>query len=606
MNEKSFYTLFSSSIFQNDRRPTMVAVIFSNRRLALVFALCFVTFWLASLFGVYKISSPERKTAAQVALQEHMGRLTKALNTAEQSRQRIDALHTQFEEALAQLEGLDEGEDRDRLLAEIEERIAGSMAAAGGAGYHLSGASLPGSKSSPSSDYEQLRRRIETNVKEFWRYANTEAKKLDNAAPVLNLLGEHKSSLLNDLDEMRKSDGYDDWRRAELESLSELVQKRLHYIQHPDDCSTARKLVCRLNKGCGYGCQIHHVAYCFIMAYATERTLILKSESWRYNRAGWEQVFQPLSDTCKSAEGTSLANWPATDNIQVVTCPIADSLNPRPAFLPLAIPADLAPRLMRVHGDPAVWWIGQFIKYLLRFQPATQGMLDRGMEKLNFRGPIVGVHIRRTDKVGTEAAFHSVDEYMVGVKEYYDQMAMKQNGADKDKRRVFIASDDPQVIAEARKKYPDYEIIGDPNVAKSAAVSTRYDSSSLNGIILDTYLLSKCDYLVCTFSSQVCRLAYEMKMGQPVDTSDQFISLDDIYYYGGQSAHNREAVVAHKPRNAGEIYLRPGDLVGIAGNHWNGLSKGHNENTNQGGLFPSFKVKDKVRVTDFPTYSHVK
>jgi len=26
--------------------------------------------------------------------------------------------------------------------------------------------------------------------------------------------------------------------------------------------------------------------------------------------------------------------------------------------------------------------------------------------------PIVGIHVRRTDKVGTEAAFHSVEEYM--------------------------------------------------------------------------------------------------------------------------------------------------------------------------------------------------
>lgn len=107
-------------------------------------------------------------------------------------------------------------------------------------------------------------------------------------------------------------------------------------------------------------------------------------------------------------------------------------------------------------------------------------------------------------------------------------------------------------------------------------------------------------------SFQVCRLAYEIKMSQNVDVADQYTSLDDIYYYGGQNSHNREAVLPHKPRGSTEIHLRPGDLVGIAGNHWNGLSKGHNENTNQGGLFPSFKVRDKVRITDFPTYAHVK
>jgi glycoprotein 6-alpha-L-fucosyltransferase len=77
--------------------------------------------------------------------------------------------------------------------------------------------------------------------------------------------------------------------------------------------------------------------------------------------------------------------------------------------------------------------------------------------------------------------------------------------------------------------YPNYEVIGDPEVSKLAAVSTRYTDSSLNGIlreflalvavkfvlilifeIVDIDLLSKCDFLVCTFSSQVCRLAYEI------------------------------------------------------------------------------------------------
>lgn len=52
-------------------------------------------------------------------------------------------------------------------------------------------------------------------------------------------------------------------------------------------------------------------------------------------------------------------------------------------------------------------------------------------------------------------------------------------------------------------RYPDYEVLGDPSVAKSAAVSTRYSDSSLNGIVMDIHFLSLCDYLVCTFSSQV-------------------------------------------------------------------------------------------------------
>lgn len=163
-----------------------------------------------------------------------------------------------------------------------------------------------------------------------------------------------------------------------------------------------------------------------------------------------------------------------------------------------------------------------------------------------------------------------------------------------------------QVIEETRKKYPNYDVIGDPDIARTAAVSTRYTDSSLNGIILDIHLLSLSDYLVCTFSSQVCRVAYEIMQTMYPDASNRFKSLDDIYYYGGQNAHNREVVIPHHPHNHDEIFLNVGDLVGVAGNHWNGFSKGRNTRTNQVGLFPSFKVVDKVETADFPKYSNIK
>lgn len=65
---------------------------------------------------------------------------------------------------------------------------------------------------------------------------------------ILQLGAEHKRSLLSDIDQMRTVDGYEHWRQRESNELSNLVQKRLHYLQNPGDCKTARKLVCKLNK----------------------------------------------------------------------------------------------------------------------------------------------------------------------------------------------------------------------------------------------------------------------------------------------------------------------------------------------------------------------
>ena len=56
------------------------------------------------------------------------------------------------------------------------------------------------------------------------------------------------SVLLNDLDDLSDMEGHDAWRAAESRSLTELVQKRLRWLQNPADCSKARKLVCNLNK----------------------------------------------------------------------------------------------------------------------------------------------------------------------------------------------------------------------------------------------------------------------------------------------------------------------------------------------------------------------
>lgn len=101
---------------------------------------------------------------------------------------------------------------------------------------------------------------------------------------------------------------------------------------------------------------------------------------------------------------------------------------------------------------------------------------------------------------------------------------------------------------------------------------------------------------------QVCRVAYEIMQTLHPDASSYFHSLDDIYYFGGQNAHNQVAIYAHRARGQGEIALEPGDVVGVAGNHWDGFSKGMNRKSGQTGLYPSYKVKEKIETVKYPTY----
>lgn len=78
------------------------------------------------------------------------------------------------------------------------------------------------------------------------------------------------------------------------------------------------------------------------------------------------------------------------------------------------------------------------------------------------------------------------------------------------------------------------------------------------------------------------------------DASERYRSLDDIYYFGGQTARLHRAVIPHTPATPEEIELRVGDEIIVAGNHWNGFSKGKNQRTELTGLYPTFKVIIKV------------
>jgi glycoprotein 6-alpha-L-fucosyltransferase len=289
------------------------------------------------------------------------------------------------------------------------------------------------------------------------------------------------------------------------------------------------------------------------------------------------------------------------DNIEhakVVKMPIIDLLSGgHSKFLPLSVPQAYFDTLTRFHGDPFVWWAGQLLTYIMRYNLKIETLINSTAERFHFpklNSPCVGVHIRRTDKIGSEAAFHSLDEYMKHVDEFYDLYELMKNettSSTSGGRNVYLASDDPAIFDEAVSKYPKYTFIYDKQNAQTAQLSQRYTPDSAQGVILDIYFLSQCDYLVCTFSSQVCRMAYELMQARFPDASWRFRSLDDIYYFGGQNAHNVRAVYDHEARRElGEIGLRKGDLIGLAGNHWNGMSKGRNRRTMEEGLFPTYKV----------------
>ena len=164
------------------------------------------------------------------------------------------------------------------------------------------------------ADLKRTKLRLDTGIKELWAYLRHQLQNVNftEAAATAQLLHSIEEQLallsLHATDAQSIIDSYigAGWREKMSTELSELMQRRLHYLQNPKDCGAAKKLFCRISKPCGFGCQIHHVAYCFVFAYATQRMLVVDAKGWRY-AAQWDDVFLPLS---------SLSNCTLTQSMQ--------------------------------------------------------------------------------------------------------------------------------------------------------------------------------------------------------------------------------------------------------------------------------------------------
>ena len=78
------------------------------------------------------------------------------------------------------------------------------------------------------------------------------------------------------------------------------------------------------------------------------------------------------------------------ESAQAIELPEMESLIPRPDYMPLTIPADLAPHLNTFHGDAPVWWIGHMVRYLMRPNKQLQQEIREAAVRMKFNNPIVG------------------------------------------------------------------------------------------------------------------------------------------------------------------------------------------------------------------------
>lgn len=173
----------------------------------------------------------------------------------------------------------------------------------------------------------------------------------------------------NNLDELHVISGAQAMKRDIISKLSKTVQKSLYDLQNPANCSEARKIICSINKPCGFGCQLHNFLHCFIAGYASGRTVIIDDQDMKYSTK-WTDVFYPISDTCTMYKGQPVRLSPTNYNskdyplLKLLTIDAFEKVKKHLPFLPQAVPKFIADELGEIHGHPFVWWMGQLFRFV--------------------------------------------------------------------------------------------------------------------------------------------------------------------------------------------------------------------------------------------------
>lgn len=398
---------------------------------------------------------------------------------------------------------------------------------------------------------------------------------------------------------MTLNDGYEEWRNEEFQSLSNLVQERFKQHENPSNCENATLLTNGDSPvPCGWGCQFVFYADTFVSSLILNRTLVYrKPKSHYYEHDEFQKYCEPLITSCNfSFTEKEITGWPGK-----VSSKILNNINFRKdvahpdIYVMTSMPAQVFNRFNKLFEEPDIWWMSQILKFITPLRPKYQKMVDDTAKRLGISSPIVGIHVRRGDKK-KEIAYQPLEAYMTYVKEYYDILELTRKIV---KRRVFIASDDPNIPVEAKKKYPDYEFLFDYEYSTDVQ---NYEDKNKNPfpIYLEMRLMSMCDCWIGTFSSNIGRRYYYSQYWNHKDALTFSKSLDYHLYENWENVQLYKVVIQHKGINFEALV---GDIVQLH-DLWDTMGQYLviSQRTKQKGFIPKFKIERIFDTVNMPVF----
>lgn len=311
-------------------------------------------------------------------------------------------------------------------------------------------------------------------------------------------------------------------------------------LENIDACQeiSNQTILFRLNWHAGLASEWNNLIRAFVYAVHTRRRLLIDDQYWNYGSLGeFFNISQgrfspwlPASSYCSERQFIHLINYPIDKNFVPKHLTIGRDVNK--AFTTL----DLFMKPLEGALDRSLEARRILAQYFWKTLNAeTRDFMNGYMTSIFAENITFGIHIRRGDKLREEAKSISMEEYITGV-EYFVKKGLKLfwkidlcmgfvllEGMI-SKPRVYVASDESDVINQLRNLKPDWEFIqfSDPsrpfNGHQQAAfnrlpASVKIQSTRI--LLTEMEILSRVKYLICTFSSNICRFIQTIRIQEP-------------------------------------------------------------------------------------------
>ena len=334
---------------------------------------------------------------------------------------------------------------------------------------------------------------------------------------------------LKDLDMLNELQEFKDLHK--LKDLHELIMKQISNLQEEGDCEKKKVLICRnVENYAGFGSNVHRYGVCMQVAYGLGRMFFIEQDEYSHFNGVFHWL-KPESERCGYLKKKYFDNYSKICNIQNPACYHSNGYDvnnshhvmefntmgryPYPRHVPGTIPKSLESNLLSLGiKHPWMWFTSQFLGYLLlRPTPQFKQKLEAFRNKASFSSPVVGFHVRHGDKLTSgEAKYVNEAVYLNEAEAYFDSI-------NASRKCIYVATDDIQVIQIIKKLSPNILIstLSTEHRYKNLGsyFSRRFPKEIIESVLVDLYFLANTDYLVCDFSSNLCRLAYELKQSLP-------------------------------------------------------------------------------------------